>query len=85
MEAKRRINDATSEKELFKAMCTYLNRTGAADYNLPRMTGERILWSNKKNPPKWRMSNHVKPSWFPGRDVDFKGTSSPPATCYSPE
>jgi hypothetical protein len=33
--AGRRIVDATSEKELMKAMSTYLNTTGAADYNLP--------------------------------------------------
>lgn len=31
----RRIVDGTSEKELMKAMSTYLNTTGAADYNLP--------------------------------------------------
>jgi hypothetical protein len=42
-EAKRRVNDATSDKELYKAMTTYLNKTGAADYNLPKMTGERII------------------------------------------
>lgn len=42
-EGKRRINDATSEKELIKAMSTYLNKTGAADYNLPKMTGEKIM------------------------------------------
>jgi hypothetical protein len=42
-DAYRRINDGTGEKELTKAMSTFLNRTGAADYNLPRMTGERII------------------------------------------
>ena len=47
VESKRRVNDATSEKELMKAMSTYLNRTGAADYNLPKMTGERIMVSDK--------------------------------------
>ena len=31
----KRITDGTSEKELIKAMGTYLNKTGAADYNLP--------------------------------------------------
>ena len=39
--------DGTGEKELLKAMSTYLNKTGAADYNLPKMTGEKIMVSNK--------------------------------------
>ena len=49
VEAPRGIKDATSDKELYKAMSTYLNRTGAADYNLPKMTGEKIMVSNKRN------------------------------------
>lgn len=49
IEPKRGIKDATSDKELYKAMSTFLNRTGAADYNLPKMTGERIMVSNKRN------------------------------------
>ena len=85
VEAKRRINDATSDKELYKAMSTYLNRTGAADYNLPKMTGEKIMVSSKKNGPSWHFHDKTKLSWFPGRDVDFKGSSSPPATNYSPQ
>ena len=84
-EAKRRVNDATSDKELHKAMSTYLNRAGAADYNLPKMTGERIMVSGKKNQPTWRLHAKTKLSWFPGRDVDFVGGSSPPATSYSPD
>lgn len=84
VEAKRRINDATSDKELYKAMTTYLNKSGAADYNLPVMTGEKIMHSAKKNIPKWGLHDRTKLSWFPGRDVDFKGGSSPPATNYSP-
>jgi hypothetical protein len=42
---KRRITDATSEKELMKAMSTFLNRTGAGDYNLPKLTGEKVISS----------------------------------------
>ena len=34
-EDKRRIWDGTSQKELLKAMSTYLNKTGAGDYSLP--------------------------------------------------
>jgi hypothetical protein len=43
--AKRRITDGTSEKELMKAMSTFLNQTGAGDYNLPVLTGENIVVS----------------------------------------
>jgi len=84
-EAPRNIKDATSDKELFKAMSTYLNRTGAADYNLPKMTGEKIMVSNKRNGQTWNFHDRTKLAWFPGRDVDFKGGSSPGATKYSPE
>ena len=84
-DGKRRINDATGEKEIHKAHTTYLNRTGAADYNLPKLTGERIMVSNKVNQPAYRLHAKTKLSWFPGRDVDFKGSASPAATKYSPE
>ena len=43
------MRDRTSQKELMKAMSTYLNRTGAADYNLPKMTGEKIIEANRRN------------------------------------
>ena len=43
----RNMRDGTSDKENMKAMTTYLNRTGAADYNLPKMTGERIMLAGK--------------------------------------
>lgn len=39
--AGRRIVDGTSERELMKAMSTYLNKAGAADYNLPDLTGKK--------------------------------------------
>lgn len=67
----RRIIDGTSEKELMKAMSTYLNTTGAADYNLPKMTGAKVNVSNKKNLPSWGMQSRTKLSWFPGRNVEF--------------
>jgi hypothetical protein len=50
---KRRINDGTSQKELMKAMSTYLNTTGAADYNLPTLLGDPIAISTKKTNPNW--------------------------------
>lgn len=80
----KRMNDGTSEKEVLKAMTTYLNRTGAADYNLPKMTGEKIMVSKNVNTPNYGLHDRTKLTWFPGRDVDFKGSSSPPATQYSP-
>lgn len=82
---KRRIVDGTSEKELMKAMSTFLNRTGAGDYNLPVLTGEKIIVSGKKNMPNWSLKDRTKLSWFPQRHVDFQGSSSPAATIYSPK
>lgn len=41
--------DGTSERELMKAMSTFLNRTGAGDYNLPVLTGENISVTGKRN------------------------------------
>ena len=62
---RRRIVDGTSEKELMKAMSTFLNRTGAGDYNLPNLTGEKIIVSGKKNMPNWSLKDRTKLSWFP--------------------
>ena len=53
--SKMRITDGTSERELIKAMGTFLNRTGAADYNLPNMIGERLMDASKKNFPSWNL------------------------------
>ena len=52
-------------------MGTFLNRTGAADYNLPNMIGERLIDASKKNFPSWNLQSRTRLSWFPGRDVDF--------------
>jgi hypothetical protein len=46
---KKRMNDGTSSKEIQKAMATYLNKTGAGDYNLPKLTGEKIIEGNRRN------------------------------------
>ena len=54
-------------------MSTYLNVTGAADYNLPKLTGERLVVSNKKNQPMWGMQSRTKMGWFPERNSDFMG------------
>lgn len=67
----RRINDGTSEKELTKALSTYLNRTGAGDYNMPKLIGEKVYASNTRNQPNWSFQSRTKLSWFPGRNVDF--------------
>lgn len=79
-----RVNDGTSDKEIKRAMSTYLNRSGAGDYNLPGMTGVNLAQSNKKTAPGWNLRSRTKLAWYPGRDVDFKGTYAPPATAYSP-
>ena len=68
---KKRMNDGTSNKEIIKAMQTYLNRTGAGDYNLPKLTGEKIIEANRRNQPSWSFKEKTKLSWFPGRNVDF--------------
>ena len=81
---KKRINDGTTVIEINKAMATYLNRTGAGDYNLPKLTGEKIIESNRKNLPSWSFKEKTKLSWFPGRNVDFQASSSPPPNIYSP-
>ena len=64
-------------------MATYLNKTGAGDYNLPKLTGEKIIEANRRNQPNWSFKERTKLSWFPGRNVDFQASSSPPATKYS--
>jgi hypothetical protein len=81
---KRRQTDGTSQKELLKAMSTFLNVTGAGDYDLPILTGGKIVEANRRNQPNWSFKSRTKLSWFPGRDVDFAAMSSPPATTYSP-
>ena len=50
---KRRIFDGTSEKELMKAMSTYLNQTGAGDYDLPGLIGGKVSQSTKRTNPNW--------------------------------
>jgi|TARA_B110000305_G_C19347140_1_gene592326 hypothetical protein len=81
----RRIHDGTSEKELSKALSTYLNKTGAGDYNMPRLIGEKVHASNTRNQPNWSFQSRTKLAWFPGRNVDFQASSSPKATQYSPK
>ena len=50
---KKRIFDGTSEKEVLKAMSTYLNQTGAGDYNLPGLIGGKVSQSTKRTNPNW--------------------------------
>jgi len=78
------VNDGTSNKEIRRAMSTYLNKSGAADYNLQGMTGIPIVQSSKKTGPSWNLRSRTKLGWFAGRDVDFKGSYAPPSTAYSP-
>ena len=43
-----------------KAMSTFLNRTGAGDYNLPVLTGEKISVAGKINQPNWSLKDRTK-------------------------
>jgi len=52
-------------------MSTYLNKTGAGDYSLPQMTGQKIVEAQRRNQPNWSMQSRTKLAWFPGRTVDF--------------
>jgi len=47
------------------------------------MTGSNNIDSRKNTNPKWGLHDRTKLAWFPGRDVDFKASSSPAATKYS--
>ena len=53
MSTKKRMIDGTCEGALMKAMSTYLNRTGAGDYNLPNLIGGEIAIAGKKSNPNW--------------------------------
>ena len=66
-------------------MSTYLNQAGAADYQIPSLIGEKNPLSHQKTMPNWSFKKRTKLPWYPGRDVDFQGSSSPPATSYKPK
>jgi hypothetical protein len=76
--------DGTTEKELDKALRTYLNTTGAGDYEARKLIGEKVVESGKKNAPNFSFAAKTKMSWFPEHHVDFVGKTSPPSTKYSP-
>jgi len=66
-------------------MTTFLNATGAGDYSLPVMTGEKQQSiSSKRNAAEYSFKIKHKKTWFPHLHVDFQGSSSPPVTKYSP-
>jgi hypothetical protein len=52
-------------------MSTYLNQTGAGDYNLPNLIGDQIHIAGKKTNPNWSFQSRTKLAWFPERVVDF--------------
>ena len=39
----KRLTDGTNPKELVKAMSTFMNEVGAGDYDLPVLTGEKVV------------------------------------------
>ena len=79
------MSDGTGQRELRRAMATYLNKTGAGEYTLPKLTGATQILSNNKNSPMSKIKTKTKLTWSPGRDVEFVGRSSPPPTFYSPK
>mmetsp|Transcript_5660 Transcript_5660/g.9738 ORF Transcript_5660/g.9738 Transcript_5660/m.9738 type:complete len:244 (-) Transcript_5660:250-981(-) len=81
---KSKLFSGTSDKEIMKAMNSYLNQTGAGDYNLPNLIGDRVSDSTKKNNPNWSLYSRTQLSWFPDRHVDFVGKTSPAVTSYKP-
>ena len=82
---RKRITDGTTQKELLKAMSTYLNMAGAGDYNLPQMMGKKTSISTKNNDPIWSIQGRTKLPWCPSRRTEFIGSQSPPSTRYSPK
>ena len=81
---KKRLFDGTSERELMKAMSTFLNVTGAGDYTLPSLTGKQLVEAGFKNSPSFSFKRRSKLPWHPNLHADFVGQSSPPSTVYSP-
>ena len=67
-----------------KALKTYLNGTGVGDYELAKSLGDKMVESSKVNLPNWSLKGRVKMGWFPQRNTDFMGQSSPPPTKYQP-
>lgn len=49
----KRMTDGTSIHALEMAMSQYLNSTGAGDYDLPVLTGEKMVESKRRNVPTY--------------------------------
>lgn len=85
-EGKKSIRDGTSERELLRAMGTWLNCTAPDNYKLPNLTGNNFqtVMSEKKNQPSFTMrARDKKMPWYPNMMVDFVGKDAPPVTKYS--
>ena len=80
---RKRLTDGTSQRELERAQELYINRISPDAYNLPKLTGVRQIETNKGNSPLYSFRSRTKLTYFPGRDVDFAGSSSPPCTLYA--
>lgn len=63
-------------------MSTYLNETGAGDYNLPILLGEPIAQSNKKTNPEWSFQGRNKLGWYKANNNHYLATQSPPPNRY---
>ena len=69
----RRIWDGTSEREINKALSTYLNNTGPGDYQLPNLVGNMSVISGKRNNPQWTLRKKSKPGYFPHYRTELAG------------
>ena len=78
------MTDGTAPKELVKALSTYLNPSGAGDYNLPALLGGPLTQSSKRTVPAWSLQSRNKLGWQPvyHNNNHFLGVHSPAATRY---
>ena len=81
----RKLWDGTSEREINKALSTFLNNTGPGDYNLPNLVGNNSVISGMTNKPQWSLRKKSKPGYFPHYRTELAGQSSPAASKYSPK
>lgn len=81
----KRIWDGTSEREINKALSTFMNCTGPGDYQLPHLVGQLSVLSGKRNQPSWTLRKKSKPGYFPHYKTELSGQASPAATKYSPQ
>ena len=66
-------------------MGSYMHAPGVGDYNLPDLTGGKVCDSMRRSNPQWSFKSRTKLGYFPYRQVEFVGKSSPAPTRYTPK